>query len=179
MLIVASIIAVLIFIILFMHFRYANLQRDLLLLDKENTQSKKESKRLVEALVLIAGKYEEFAKYRLKYCQYLSEKDEALKHNLIGLTIISPMINNYAHIFRECLKGNKKLSTIVESSYKHAGIASFQELDMFIKRQDSGLKNMWAQNDLAGFVSLIEALLIQQNKLFDADAKEQENSDID
>jgi len=165
MILVIGVVALFVAISIYLYFRVENLQRDLKVAQKESHHARKESQQLIESLVAIASKYQEFAQQRLKQMTGAAQNEEH-KELLVSLTIITPLINNYAYIFRECLK-NGKLHKTVKACYERATNSSYQEFEIFIKRQDAALKKMWLNNHLTGYVALIEALLIKHANLVD------------
>jgi hypothetical protein len=166
MLIIASVIAVIVFICIFLFFRLENIKQSLQIAKGEINSTKRENKQLVDSLVLVAKRYEEFAQYRLAYYEELSSRYQN-EENQLGLFIITPLIQYYGHIFQECLKKDGRLAIVVKACYDKKKAPSFDEFTLFISKQDTAVKKMWQQNNLLGYVSLVEALLIKQGKLFD------------
>jgi hypothetical protein len=163
MIIVVAIVALFVLISIFLYFRVENLQRDIMLAKKESHQARKEHQKIIEALVAVANKYQEFAIFRHKQLLLRAESTEQTE-NIAELQLISPLVNNYSHIFRECLSANK-LQVVVKASYERANHGSFQEFESLIKQQDAALRKMWMSNNVTGYAALVEALLIKQTNL--------------
>lgn len=163
MFIIVSLIAVFVMISIYLYFRAEGLQSDLTLAKRESKQIKKDNSTLLDAMVISANKNEEFAKFRLQEMKNnMDEKlTEELKEELEFITLLTA---NYGIIYKECLKGNVQLKTITKSCLDNYASGTFNSFALFMGNQDSALKKMWLSNNLQGFISLVEALLLQLNK---------------
>jgi hypothetical protein len=156
---VLLITALFIGISVYFYFRSEGLQRTLFNAKREFSTTEKENKAYVDSMALIAKRHEDFAKYRL----------EKIKANQaeVGemLETITPLINNYAVIFRECLKGKGKLQLITKKCYESYDAEGFKRFTTYISEQEAHIKRMWSSNNLSGYISLIEALLLLEEKI--------------
>jgi len=158
MIFVLSIAVLFVALSVYFYFRAEGLERALFNAKKEFSGTKKENKAYMDSMALIAKRHEDFAKHRLqkmKDCQGLAVEN---------IEIITPLINNYAIIFRECLKGKGKLQPITKKCYESYDAEGFKKLVAYISKQDAHLKRMWSSNNLSGYISLIEALLLLEKK---------------
>ena len=143
---------------IYFYFRAERLQRDLFSAKKESSHAKKENKYYIDSMAIIAKRHEDFVKNRLqiiKNCQALEPET---------IEIISPLVNNYAAIFIECLKGKGKLQSITKKCYGNFDDDAFKRFVAHVAKQDSSVRRMWSSNNLAGYISLIEALLLTKTK---------------
>lgn len=163
MFIVVSLIAVFIMISIYLYFRAENLQSELTLSKRESKQIKKDNHALIDAMIISANKNEEFTKFRLQEMKKnINEKlTEELKDELEFITLLTA---NYGSIYKECLKGNVQLKTVTKNCLDNYAPGTFNCFTLFITNQDNALKKMWLSNNLQGFISLVEALLLQLNK---------------
>jgi len=151
---VLFITALFIGISIYFYFRSEGLQRSLLNAKREFSSTQKENRSYVDSMALIAKRHEDFAKYRLEQIKVnQSEKEETLE-------TITPLINNYSIIFRECLKGKGKLQPITKKCYDSYDKEGFKTLVAYISQQEKHIKRMWSSNNLSGYISLIEAFLL-------------------
>ena len=139
---------------IYFYFRAEGLQRTLFNAKREFNSTQKENKSYVDSMALIAKRHEDFAKHRL--AQIKANQTEAIEI----LETITPLINNYSVIFRECLKGKGKLQAITKKCYESYDIDGFKRLVAYISKQEAHIKRMWSSNNLSGYISLIEALLL-------------------
>ncbi len=165
MLFILSIAVVFIALIVYLYFRAEKLQQQLNKAQTESRHTRKEMKSLLESLMLMIAKQDEFVKQRLQALKDLDEKNTTLK-------MITPLINNYVLIASECLKGKGQLSIIVKKCYEKSESGSYKAFTLWLKTQDVKIKRMWNSNTLSGYLSLIEALLSQQTQQLLANAAE-------
>jgi hypothetical protein len=138
----------------YFYFRAERLQQALSNAKKESHSTQKENKLYMDSMALIAKRHEGFVKNRLQ----IIKENEILE--LETIEIITPLINNYAAIFIECLKGKGKLQPIAKKCYESYGDDSFKKLVAYLSKQDASVKRMWSSNNLSDQISLIEALLL-------------------
>lgn len=62
---------------------------------------------------------------------------------------------------KESLKGRGKLHKITEKCYENNEKGSFKKFTSHIATASPELNRMWSSNNVNGFVSLIEALLLE------------------
>ncbi|AOW77302.1 hypothetical protein A3Q34_10800 [Colwellia sp. PAMC 20917] len=158
MIFVLSIAAIFVALSIYFYFRAEGLQRALFSVKKEFSSSQKENKFYIDSMAIIAKRHEDFVKNRLqiiKNCQALEPET---------IEIISPLINNYAAIFIECLKGKGKLQSITKKCYENFDDDAFRRFVAHIAKQDASVRRMWSSNNLTGYISLIEALLLTKTQ---------------
>lgn len=154
MIFVLSVLAVFVAISIYFYFRAEKLQHQIILAKSESASLRKENKALVDSMALISNRYEHFYKSRLQALDKIEEHEEMIN-------IISPLINNYGTIFSECLKGSGRLKGITQKCYNHTDAKAFQEFIIHIDKSEQQIKRMWTSNNLNGFISLVEALLVK------------------
>jgi len=154
MIFVLSIMAIFVAISIYFFFRAEKLQREVILAKREGKIARKENKALVDSMALLSSRYEEFSRNRF---QELKSRPQADEENINQL---APLINNYSTIFAECLKGKERLKPITQKCYQLIDSNAFKEFNQYIGKRDAQIKRMWSSNNLNGFVSLVEALLI-------------------
>lgn len=137
---------------IYFYFKAENLQLKLLGARRDCSHAQKSQKVLQEALALTAKKNEESVKYRLELLQKKLGEHE-------NITLISPLINNYAVIFSECMKGKGKLKAVSKKCFDTYDAKLFTQFLAYLKSREKSLQRMWASDNLNGFISLIEALL--------------------
>lgn len=158
MVFVLSIVAVFVAISIYFFLKAENLQRTIILMKRDISDTKKENKAFIEATTLIAKRHEEF------YIQRLNQIKATALHDPATLKIITPLINNYLLIFNECLRGKGKLQQVTKKCYESYQEGSFKEFSNYIAKADIQIKRAWSSNNLSGFLMLVEALVIEQNK---------------
>jgi len=146
--------AIFVAISIYFFFRAEKLQREVILAKREGNIARKENKVLIDSMALLASRYEEFARNRF---QELKSRPQADEENIKQ---IAPLINNYSTIFTECLKGKERLKPITQKCYQLIDSNAFKEFNQYIAKRDAQIKRMWSSNSLNGFVSLVEALLV-------------------
>ena len=170
MIFVFAVIAVFVIASIYFFFRAEALQREVLTLKRDINKLAKENKAMIASMVIVASRFEEFAKQRFSNIKTMLESQSQNEDVLQQLQVISPIINNYAIIYRECSKGSGQLKTIAKKCFESFEKGSFKEFVSFVNKQDKQVKKMWASNNLNGFISLVEALLSQQEEKLLKDA---------
>jgi hypothetical protein len=142
---------------IYFYFRAETLQRDILILKRESSDTKKENIALSKSMALQASNHEEFVKTRLNIL--ITKTEQTSEKNDVNL--LKPLINNYSLIFHECLTGKGKMQAIIKKCFNNHDPDMFKEFMDKIIKTDSKLKRLWGSNNLAGFISLVEALLVK------------------
>jgi len=137
--------------------RSENLQRSILIIKREADKTQKEHAALSKSMTKIASSYGEFSKKRLH--EILTTSEGTAEHKEIEL--LKPLINNYGIIFRECLLGKGKLHAVTKRCFSSQGAEAYDEFIKKIIKTDSSIQRFWGSNNLTGFVSLVESLLIK------------------
>lgn len=170
MIIIFSFIALFMLISIYLFYRAENIQKQLTVSKRETRKIKKDNANLLESMQISAKKYEEFAKFRLQ--EIKKRLPEPEEENLQEeLELITLLIQNYSLIYGECLKGEMKLKTITKAVFDGYKAGTYDLLTHFISLQESALKQMWASDSLKGYISLVEALILQQQKRVNSPAK--------
>ena len=151
------IIAIFVVVSIYFYFRSENLYRQLMAVKKESSTIKKESKLMAESFAIVAQKNDEFVKFRFSKQQKNNPNNE-------GIQLLQPVINNYADIFRECMRGKGNLHKIVQKCCENYQSGSYKLLTYYISNQDVHIKRMWTSNTINGFMSFIEAILLNLEK---------------
>ncbi|NMP30631.1 hypothetical protein HII17_03565 [Thalassotalea sp. M1531] len=160
--IVLALIVVVIFVVvsIYFYFRSERLQHELMQQKRESVQTRKDYKLLMDTLAVVAAKQSEFYLFRYNATK---EKAEKIAPTIASdMALIWPIVNNYSAIFRSCSSGKEKLRPIVEKCFESYKIGSFKEFLRFISGQEKHIKRMWASDNLNGFMSMMEALLTEQ-----------------
>ncbi len=158
MLFVLVITVVFVLTSIYFFFRAEKLHRQLIIQKRESLSISKENKLLVEYTTLIATRGQELAKARL---QHLKTNAQAINNEklLLHIELITPLINNYSIIFRECLKGKGRLKAISQKCFDSQDKTTFKKFIVLIVTTDKKLKRYWSNDNLNGFLCLVEGLL--------------------
>lgn len=152
-----SLIALFVGVSIYFYFRAESLYRQVLMLKKDVATVKKESKAMVDSIALVAEKNAEFAQLRFKKLQDKQGDNE-------DLALLAPLFNNYATIFRESMRGKGQLAKAAKKCCDNYKQGSYQSLAKYISAQDNHIKRMWNGNNIGGFMSFIEAILLELEK---------------
>lgn len=144
---------------IYFFFRAEKMQRAVLIQKRDNAITRKESQVLIDSTAIIATKYEEFSKSRLTAMRASAQKDNN-EQLLQYCETISPLINNYGLIFRECLKGKERLKPTCQKCFQNHDEQAFKNFVQLLMQSEKHLKRFWSHNNFNGFISLVEALLI-------------------
>ena len=79
--------------------------------------------------------------------------------------MIWPLVNNYAAIFRACAATKEQLKPTCQQSFESHRKGSFKDFLKFISGSEKHIRRMWSSNNLNGFMSLMEAVLTEQQTL--------------
>ena len=112
-------------------------------------------------MAITFGHHEEFLKQRLSI---IKSRKELSNENTKDLELIAPLIQNYSLIAKECLKSQNQLFKTVQKCYMGGEANRFNELTSYIKTKDKVVQRMWSSNHLKGYLSLAEALVIEQEQ---------------
>jgi len=158
MFLVLAITVVFVVISIYFFFRAEKLQRELITQQRESLVTRKENKMLAESSILVSTRGQEFAKARL---QRLKVYAKATNHEQLSMhtELISPLINNYSMIFRECLKGKGRLKAASQKSFENQDSSAYKKFVALIVTSDKKLKRYWSSDNLNGFLFLVDALL--------------------
>ena len=180
MLFVLIITALFIIISIYYFFISEKLQRNIISQQREGIATRKENKALVDTLSLVTMREEEFSKaklQRIKNYAVATEDKQLLQH----VELISPLINNYSIIFRECLKGKGRLKAVCQKCFASQNSSSYKNFIAMIVTGDKRLKRYWASDNLNGFLFLVDNLLTIENNISklsaDADTKTSSGKD--
>ncbi|WDE11734.1 hypothetical protein [Thalassomonas haliotis] len=160
MIFILSLLLIFVLVSVYFFFRAEKLQQELRLAKRDANTAQKENKSLVEVLLQVSTRYEEFSQHRL---QTIKDKLAQLEEEDRQVLIIAPLIKNYSLIFRESMKGKAQLKAITQKCYESQKKHSYKEFTTFIAGCEPHVKRMWSGNNLNGFISLVEALLYEQN----------------
>jgi len=141
----------------YFYFRSEKLQRDLLISKRELANTQKESIALSKSIALLASSHEDFVKTRLNLLIAKTEQSSEKS----DVSLLKPLISNYAIIFRECLTGKGKMQKIIKKCFSNQDPEVFKEFTHKVIKADTKFQRLWGSNNLTGFVSLVESLLIK------------------
>lgn len=157
MIAVLLITALFVFISVYFFFRSEKLQRTIILLKRDSLKAQKESQVYSKAMVLIASNTEDFAKNRLRLLLSKTQNQKIL----VELALIKLFIDNYAVIFSECLMKKGTLQSMTKSCFSTMDADSYRDFFEKIIKKDSKIQRLWNSNNLIGFISMVEALLVR------------------
>lgn len=171
---VLVITALFVLLCIYFFFSAEKLQRQVIIQRREGESTRKENKMLVDSMALISIRHEEFAKATLqkKISQAKLNANEPL---LQQFELISPLINNYSLIFRECSKGKGRLKATVQKCFNNHDEKAFKQFVALLVTSDKRLKRYWSNNNLNGFLYLIDALLNLDIETTPTKVKEQQS----
>lgn len=155
---VLAIALVFVVISVYFFFRVEKLQRKLIIQQREGLTTRQENKLLVESMTLVATREQEFSKARLVRLKTYAQKNEHMQL-LMHIELISPLINNYNIIFKECLKGKGRLKPICQKCFENQDSSAYKKFVALIVTSDKQLKRYWSSDNLNGFLFLVDALL--------------------
>lgn len=153
MIFVLAVIAMFVAVSIYFFFKAENLQRELILMKRDISSTKKDNKAYIDLMAIIAQRYEDISKQRFV------ELRELLNEEAEMLNIIAPMINSYATIFNDSVRAKGKLQSSVEKVYEGAQKGSYKAFSNFINQSDKNIKRAWSSNNINGFIVMIEAFL--------------------
>jgi hypothetical protein len=152
--------AIFIGVSIFFSFRSEKFQRLLLVQQRDNNNTRKESKAMQDSMAIVATRHEELIKSRLLQMKEQASKTEN-KELISYLELITPLINNYSVIFRECLKGKGRLKSISQKCFDNHDKTSFKKFVAWMVTNDSSLKRFWSNDNLNGYLHLVNLLLMK------------------
>lgn len=159
MFVVFSIIAVSFFVSAYLFYRAEGLQRKLNLVTKEVKATNKSNQNLTDTMVMFALKNEESAVRRFNTLL------EIKPNSAEDIALIKPLFTNYSLIVRELLKNNTQLKVILKKCCDTSDKNGFKNLTSYLASQDAAIKRLWSTNNLASYISLVEALLSLHEKM--------------
>ena len=174
MIFVLIVVAIFILVSIYFYFRAEKLQQELRAARREFSQAIKDSKAIADKMALVASRHEEFAKVRLKSVQenILANAPELEKQ----IQFISPLVNNYGAIFTACLSSKEQLKPMSEKCFEGVSPGSFKGFVTYLKGKDVNIRKMWSSNNLNGFISLVEALLMDLNEAVEENKTKQQSA---
>lgn len=152
-----AIIVVFVVVSIYYYFRSEKLYAELKSVKKEASVIKKESKLMVDSFAVIAKKNEDFIGFRFKAIQEHCKDNESL-------VLLTPLVTNYATIFRESIRGKGEMHKIAKKCCESYQAGSFKRLNSHIATQDAHIKRAWSSNNINGFISFMEAMIILLEK---------------
>lgn len=139
-------------------FRAEALQRQVISAKREQKQIQKENKAFIDSIAVMNIQHESFVNSRLSKLKEWYSANTLLSEEL---DTISPLIHNYALITKACFTNKGQLSVAVEKCYKGADGKSYRDFTTFISTQNKEIQRMWGSNQLKGYLTLVESLLIK------------------
>lgn len=158
MFVVLFITALFVSISIYFFLRAEKLQREIILQRREGVATRKENKLLVESMSLVAIREQEFSKAKLQRIKAYAEANKN-QQMLTHVDLITPLVNNYTIIFRECLKGKGRLKAICQKCFDNQDSSAYKKFVAMIVTSDKKLKRYWSSDNLNGFLFLMDNLL--------------------
>jgi hypothetical protein len=161
------IIVMFVLISIYFYFRTEKLEREVVKQKQSSSLANKENTVLADTIVNVGQKNAEFAKHRLKRISLKVESLEKYSREAQEqrIEIISPLINNYDLIFQDSVKAKGRLKLITKECYDSVSPTAFQSFGSFIKRSEKHIARNWSSNNLAGFITLVEGLLLDYEEV--------------
>ena len=153
-----AVIAIFVAVSIYFFFKAESLQREIILIKREASATKKENKVYLETVAIIAQRYEEIAKQKLVDLRDSGNIDAKL------LELISPLVNNYAVIFNDSIRAKGKLQSAVKKVYEGYQKGSYKAFSSHISQSNSEIKRAWSSNNINGCILLVDALLQTEKK---------------
>ncbi|WP_085300122.1 hypothetical protein [Cognaticolwellia mytili] len=153
MIFIFAVIAMFVAVSVYFFFKAESLQREIILMKREVSNTKKENKVYLDSVAIIAQRYEEIAKQKLLYLKDKESLDTRV------LELISPMINNYAVIFSDSIRAKGKLQSAVKKVYEGYQKDSYKAFSNHITQSNTEIKRAWSSNNINGCILLVDALL--------------------
>lgn len=175
------IIVMFVLISVYFYFRAEKLEREVVKQKQSASLANKENTVLADTIVNVGQKNAEFAKHRLKRISLKVESLEKYSREAQEqrIEIISPLINNYDLIFQDSVKAKGRLKLITKECYDSVSPTAFQSLGSFIKRSEKHIGRNWSSNNLTGFITLVEGLLLDYEEVVTELLSIQKNKDGD
>jgi hypothetical protein len=158
MVFVLIVIAIFVAVSVYFFFKAESLQREIILMKRDASATKKENKVYVEAMAVIAQRYEEIAK------QKLIDLRENENLDIKVLELITPLVNNYAVIFNDSVNAKGKLQSTVKKVYEGCQQGSYKLFTNHLAQSGTEIKRAWSSNNINGCILLVDALLKMSNK---------------
>lgn len=152
-----AIIIVFVVVSVYYYFRSEKLYAELKAVKKEASAIKKESKVMVDSFAVIAKKNEDFINFRFQAIQEYSKDNESV-------VLLTPLVTNYATVFRESIRGKGEMHKIAKKCCESYQAGSFKRLSAHISSQENHIKRAWTSNNISGFVTFMEAMIIALEK---------------
>jgi hypothetical protein len=138
------------------YFQTVSLSRQLLLHKKELNQLNKIHAELFnrsEQMIQIQERIYQRKLRQLKQTGY--EQDYELK-------ALEPLINHFAFIAKEYLKGKGELIELVKNFYEQNEPGSHRKIINTINERDTDIRQAWQQNNIAGLIYVIDTIIISK-----------------
>ena len=152
-----AIIVVFVVVSIYYYFRSEKLYAELNTVKKEASIIRKESKLMIDSFAVIAKTNEEFINFRFQAIQEKCKDNESI-------VLLTPLMTNYAAIFRESIRGKGEMHKIVKKCCEGYQSGSYKRLSTFIASQDTHIKRAWSSNNVKGFIMFMEAMIIMLEK---------------
>jgi hypothetical protein len=156
------IIVMFVLISIYFYFRAEKLEREVVKQKQSSSLVNKENIALADTILNVGQKNADFAKHRLKIISLKVESLEKYSREAQEqrIDIISPLINNYNLIFQDSVKAKGRVKLITKECYDSISPTAFQSFGSFIKRSEQHIARNWSSNNLTGFITLVEGLLL-------------------
>jgi len=138
---VLAVAALFVMISIYFYFQTEKLQRQLFVQKRDSSAARKESQKLADSMAFLANQYEEFAKHRL---QAMKDKVQSANNeqSMNYIALITPLINNYATIFRECVKEKGQLKAMTKKCCENSESGAFKAFSNHIAASDTNVRRV-------------------------------------
>ncbi len=156
---ISVVAAIFVVVSIYYYFRSERLHHDLIAKKRESAQALRDNKQMLDTFALLATKQEEFYLSRYSGLKKAAEKQAPLVAK--EMTVLWPIINNFSGIYRGCAMSKEPLQGKVKACYESFSPGAFDDFKRLLANKQKPIKNMWSSNNLIGFVSLVEAMLME------------------
>lgn len=165
MIFLISILVIFLIASVYFFFRAESLQKRLLIEKKKTKQAEKDNQGFVDTMLMSSSKYQDFAVYRVKTIQDSANKLSQMPEKLADdLNVSKLFFENYGKIFIDAMTGKTGPKRSCQESLIQVNKETYRLFIEMTNRQDKTIRRMWNSDNLAGFVSFSEALLLNLEK---------------
>ena len=159
MIFVLGVVFLFVAVSIYFFFRSERLQAELRVAKKESSSARKNAKSMADNLALVAAKQEEFLKFRLQKLQSKIDKNKLPLEK--EMQFLTPLVNNYAAIFRASMTSNTQMKPTIEKCCESLNKGLYKGLVTYLNGKETHIRKMWNANNVNGFASIVEALLTE------------------
>lgn len=143
-----------------MFYRAENLSREVGLIKRDLAATSKEKDFFFDVMTNQANIQQSFLCKRYENLTAYYKKQGSAN----PIEALYPILTNYATIFHECTRKPNNIKGVVKTACEQAEKGSYKQLERLIAKQEKQIKSLWNQAKFNAFVSLVEALVLQQEQ---------------